>query len=249
MELQGVVKTFGSFVALDDINLQVEPGTIFGFLGPNGAGKTTTLRLVTGLMRPSAGTVKVCGHDVVKEPEQAKRRIGFISDRPYLYEKLTGAEFLRFVGGLWGMAPALIADRAEHWLDYFDLQNWAGEPIESYSHGMRQRILFCSSLIHDPELLIMDEPMVGLDPRGAIKLKRVVRKLAAEKGTAVVLSTHTLDVVEQICDAVGIIDHGRIIAAGTLDEVRRAHHAESVKLEELFLTLTADGDGEGEDAG
>ncbi len=247
LQLSGVCKRFGAFVALQDINLQVQRGQVFGFLGPNGAGKTTTLRLITGLMRPTAGTLRVCGHDVVSAPELAKRQMGYISDRPYLYEKLTGAEFLRFVGGLWGMSRQAIQEQGAYWLQRFDLQGWAGETIEAYSHGMRQRLLFCSALLHDPALFIMDEPMVGLDPLGARKLKRVVRELAEERGTAVVLSTHTLDVVEQVCDTVGIIDHGRIIAAGSLADIRRAHHSEAGRLEELFLTLTAEGQPEAAD--
>jgi ABC-2 type transport system ATP-binding protein len=245
LELQGVSKRFGEFLALQGVDLRVERGQVFGFLGPNGAGKTTTLRLVTGLMRPTSGSIHVCGHDVVRDSEAARHQIGFISDRPYLYEKLTGAEFLRFTGGLWGMRPRAIADASARWLERFDLLSWAGESIEAYSHGMRQRLLLCSALIHAPALLIMDEPMVGLDPRGARKLKQVVRELAAG-GTTVVLSTHTLDVVEEVCDAVGIIDRGRVMASGALQEVRRAHHAEAARLEELFLQLTGEEDAAGE---
>ena len=241
LELRGLSKTFGSFVALDQIDLRVERGEVFGFLGPNGAGKTTTLRLMTGLARPTSGTVRVCGFDVQQQPEEAKRRMGFISDRPFLYEKLTAMEFLRFVGGVWGMSKAAILQQAERWLEVFSLQGWAGEPLESYSHGMRQRILFCGALIHEPELLIMDEPMVGLDPRGARTLKQVVRQLASE-GTTVILSTHTLEVVDQVCDSVAIIDRGKIVTSGKLEEVRRIHDAEDDRLEELFLRLTAESD-------
>ncbi len=242
LELRGLSKAFGSFLALDAVDLRVERGEVFGFLGPNGAGKTTTLRLVTGLARPTGGSAWVCGFDVQQQPEEAKRRVGFISDRPFLYEKLTGMEFLRFVGGVWGMSKAEIRRQSERWLEVFCLQGWAGEPLESYSHGMRQRILFCSALIHEPELLIMDEPMVGLDPRGARTLKQVIRQLADE-GTTVILSTHTLDVVDQVCDSVAIIDRGKIVTSGKLDEVRRLHDAKDARLEELFLRLTEE-DGE-----
>jgi ABC-2 type transport system ATP-binding protein len=238
LELVGVSKTYGTFLALEGVDLRLERGQVLGFLGPNGAGKTTTLRLVTGLLRPSAGTIRVCGLDVVRQSLEAKRRIGFISDRPFLYEKLTGDEFLRFVGGLWSMTPAAVAEEGARWLRRFDLANWAGEPIEAYSHGMRQRLLLCASLIHSPDLLIMDEPMVGLDPRGAVQLKQAVRELAEEHGLSVVLSTHTLDVVEQVCDTVAIIDRGRIIASGSLAEVRRLHGTAAGQLEELFLRLT-----------
>ena len=244
LELRGVAKQFGDFVALSGVDLTVEGGQVYGFLGPNGAGKTTTLRMVTGLMRPSAGQVLVCGHDVVTEPRRAKRHIGFISDRPFLYDKLTGSEFLRFVGGIWGMEPGDIARQSAHWLERFDLAGWAGEPIDAYSHGMRQRILFCAALIHRPRLLIMDEPMVGLDPRGGRQLKRIVRDLADQGDTSVLLSTHTLDVVEQVCDAVAIIDRGKLIANGTLQEIRAANKqrgGESGRLEDLFLSLTEEG--------
>ena len=245
LELQQLTKRFGSFLALDHVDLRVERGEVFGFLGPNGAGKTTTLRLVTGLARPTSGSARICGFDVQRQPEEAKRRMGFISDRPFLYEKLTGMEFLRFVGGVWGMPRAAIQEQAERWLEAFSLQNWAGEPLESYSHGMRQRILFCAALVHAPELLIMDEPMVGLDPRGARTLKQVVRRLAGE-GTTVILSTHTLEVVDQVCDSVAIIDRGKVVTAGTLEHVRRLHDAEDDRLEELFLRLTTEGGGDQE---
>ena len=241
LELRGVAKQFGDFVALSGVDLTVEGGQVYGFLGPNGAGKTTTLRMVTGLMRPSAGQVLVCGHDVVTEPCRAKRHIGFISDRPFLYDKLTGSEFLRFVGGIWGMEPGDIARQSAHWLERFDLAGWAGEPIDAYSHGMRQRILFCAALIHRPRLLIMDEPMVGLDPRGGRQLKRIVRELADSGDTSVLLSTHTLDVVEQVCDAVAIIDRGKLIASGTLQEIQADNKGgieDGDRLEDLFLRLT-----------
>ena len=238
LELVSVSKRFGDFLALDAMDMRLDRGQVLGFLGPNGAGKTTTLRLITGLLRPTAGTIRVCGMDVVRQAIEAKRRVGFISDRPYVYEKLTGAEFLRFVGGLWSMSPAAIAEEGARWLGRFSLEGWAGEPVESYSHGMRQRLLLCAALLHRPDLLIMDEPMVGLDPRGAVLLKQVVRELAEQHGLSVLLSTHTLDVVEQVCDMVAIIDRGRLVAAGPLDEVRRAHGAEDGRLEELFLRLT-----------
>ena len=244
LELRGVAKRFGDFEALSGVDLTVAPGQVYGFLGPNGAGKTTTLRMVTGLMRPSAGQVLVCGHDVVTEPRRAKRHIGFISDRPFLYDKLTGSEFLRFVGGIWGMQPDDIASQSAHWLERFDLAGWAGEPIDAYSHGMRQRILFCAALIQRPRLLIMDEPMVGLDPRGARQLKRIVRDLADQGDTSVLLSTHTLDVVEQVCDAVAIIDRGKLIANGTVQEIRAQNlggSRDGDRLEDLFLRLTEDG--------
>jgi ABC-2 type transport system ATP-binding protein len=240
LRLTGVRKSYGSFVALQDLDLELGRGEILGFLGPNGAGKTTTLRLVTGLLRPSAGRIQVCGFDVAREPLETKRRIGFISDRPFLYEKLTGAEFLRFVGGLWNLSLRQIEERAACWLDRFELSSWSGEPIEAYSHGMRQRLLLCAALLHEPDLLIMDEPMVGLDPRGAVQLKQTIGELARQRGMAVVLSTHTLEVVEQVCDRVAILDHGPLVAAGTLEELRRMHRTGEARLEDLFLRLTGE---------
>ncbi|MFH1131083.1 MAG: ABC transporter ATP-binding protein [Pseudomonadota bacterium] len=242
LQLENVTKTFGSFIAVDNIDLNVERGQIFGFLGPNGAGKTTTLRMISGLLRPTKGTIKVCSVDAVVHPLEAKQRIGFISDRPFLYEKLTGAEFLRFVGGLWGMAKQDIQREGDCWLEFFELKNWAGEPLESYSHGMRQRLLLCATLMHKPDLVIMDEPMVGLDPKGAAQLKKILRSLAEKKSIAVLLSTHSLDVAEQVCDQLAIIDGGKIIARGSLEEVRHLHHADGKRLEELFLQLTEHGD-------
>ena len=244
LQIRGVSKRFGAFDAVQGIDLDIQPGEVFGFLGPNGAGKTTTLRMVTGLLRPSSGTITVAGLDMRRQPLQAKRRIGFISDRPFIYEKLTGAEFLRFVGGLWGMSPDAIARDGAMWLERFDLQGWVGEPVESYSHGMRQRLLLCCALLHRPALLVMDEPMVGLDPRGARRLKEVVRELSRQQGMSVVLSTHTLDVVEQICDTVAIMHRGRIQVAGPLHEVLPR---EGQRLEQLFLEVTETG-GAGSEA-
>ena len=236
LRIAALRKEFGRFAAVDGIDLRVERGQIFGLLGPNGAGKTTTLRMVIGHLRPTSGVIEVCGDSAIDAPLSAKQRIGFISDRPYLYEKLTGREFLRFVGGLWGMSPDAIERQGTQWLERFDLGGWGGEPVESYSHGMRQRLLLCAALLHAPSLLVMDEPMVGLDPRGAALLKQVIRELASD-GMAVVLSTHTLDVVEEVCDALAIINRGRVVAAGTLEELRR-EHGNDARLEQLFLEVT-----------
>lgn len=237
LELHGVQKRYGSFEAVKGLDLSVRRGEIFGFLGPNGAGKTTTIRMVAGVLRPSSGRVVVGGDDLAVAPEAAKSRIGYIPDRPYLYDKLSGGEFLRFVAGLWGREGPEVEARADRLLELFQLAPWKDELIESYSHGMRQKVLISSALIHQPELIVVDEPMVGLDPRSARLLKDLFRAFVANKGT-VFLSTHTLEVAEVLCDRIAIINHGEIIAFGTMDELRAQAHAGGAHLEEIFLKVT-----------
>lgn len=240
LELRGVVKRYGSFEAVKGIDLRAERGEIFGFLGPNGAGKTTTIRMVAGVLRPTAGQVLVGGLDMALEPEAAKARVGYIPDRPYLYEKLSGGEFLRFVAGLWGKGGAEADRRAERLLELFSLTEWRDELIESYSHGMRQKVLIASALIHQPELIVVDEPMVGLDPRSAKLLKDLLQTFVDEGGT-VFLSTHTLEVAEALCDRISIIQAGEIIASGTMEDLRAQAHAGGAHLEEIFLKVTGGG--------
>lgn len=237
LELRGVVKRYGSFEAVKGLDLRAERGEIFGFLGPNGAGKTTTIRMVAGVLRPTAGQVLVGGLDMALEPEAAKAKVGYIPDRPYLYEKLSGGEFLRFVAGLWGKDGAEADRRAERLLELFSLTEWRDELIESYSHGMRQKILIASALIHQPELIVVDEPMVGLDPRSAKLLKDLLQTFVDEGGT-VFLSTHTLEVAEALCDRISIIQGGQIIASGTMEDLRAQAHAGGAHLEEIFLKVT-----------
>ena len=235
--LRGITKRYGDFTAVRDLDLSVPRGRIFGFLGPNGAGKTTTIRMISGVLLPSAGQVLVGGQDLATHPQNAKGKIGYIPDRPHLYEKLTGGEFLRFVAGLWGEDGRESEERAKRFLALFGLTEWEDEMVESYSHGMRQKLLICSAFIHRPELIVVDEPMVGLDPKAARILKDLFRTYADNGGT-VFLSSHTLEIVEVLCDSLAIIHQGAIIAQGTMDELRTQEQAGEADLEEIFLKVT-----------
>ena len=237
IEITGLTKKYGSFVAVDRVNLHVPRGALYGFLGPNGAGKTTTLRMIAGILRPTAGVVRIGGDDVAKAPLAAKMRLGFIPDRPFVYDKLTGAEFLRFVAGLYGQDGAVVEKRIDELLDVFELATWKNELIESYSHGMRQKLIISSALIHRPEVIVVDEPMVGLDPRAARLLKDLFRGFVTRGGT-VLMSTHTLEIAEALCDQLAIIQGGRIVAHGAMADLRRQHAAGDLGLEDLFLRLT-----------
>jgi len=236
-------KVYGNkdFVAVNNVDLHVHEGEVFGFLGPNGAGKTTTMKMIAGMLRPTSGTIHVAGIDTAVDPVAAKAIIGYIPDRPYLYERLTGEEFLAFVGAIYGMEATAIGDRSAELLDFFGLSTFAGELVESYSHGMKQRLSLAAALIHNPRLLIIDEPMVGLDPAGARLIKSVFRRLADE-GRTVFLSTHTLEVAEAICDRVAMIHRGEIATQGTVAELKDLHTAGGGDLEEVFLTLVGSPD-------
>ena len=237
IRLERLTKRYGSFTAVDGIDLQVPTGQLFGFLGPNGAGKTTTLRMIAGILRPTAGRIFLAGIDLLAEPMRAKARLGFIPDRPFVYDKLTGGEFLRFVAGLYGQDGAGVERRIDELLHLFELTQWKDELVESYSHGMRQKLIISSALIHRPELIVVDEPMVGLDPRGARLLKDIFRAFV-ERGGTVLMSTHTLEVAQAMCDRVAIIQQGRLVAQGTMAELREQTAAGDASLEELFLRLT-----------
>jgi len=237
LELRGVTKRYGSFTAVRELDLSVPRGGIFGFLGPNGAGKTTTIRMVAGALLPTAGRILIGGNDLAEAPERAKACIGYIPDRPYLYEKLTGGEFLRFVAGLWGVDGQGTEERASRLMDLFNLSQWRNELVESYSHGMRQKLLISSALIHQPELIVVDEPMVGLDPKSARILKDLLRTYVDNGGT-VFLSSHSLEVVEVLCDDLAIIHEGSVVARGTMDELRTQAQAGEADLEEIFLKVT-----------
>jgi ABC-2 type transport system ATP-binding protein len=237
IRVEQLVKQFGAFRAVDGVSLDVAPGEIHGFLGPNGAGKTTTIRMIAGLLKPTEGRVTIDGHDLAREPEAAKRSLGFIPDRPFLYEKLTAAEFLRFHGGLYGLEGEAVAERARELLALFELSGWAGELVESFSHGMKQRLVMCAAFLHRPRAVLVDEPMVGLDPRGARLIKDVFRAMS-RNGVAILMSTHTLEVAEQMCDRISIIQGGRIIARGTVAELHALAGTEDPQLTPVFLKLT-----------
>lgn len=229
-------KKYGQKIAVEDANFEVYGGEIFGFLGPNGAGKTTTLKMLVGLLKPSTGTARVAGFDIQSQPLQAKAVCGYVPDEPNLYAKLSGRELLRFVGDLYQLDPAQVARRTDELLRLFDLTAAGDDLIESYSHGMQQKTSLAAALLHDPSVLILDEPTVGLDPKSARLIKDILRQIA-ERGAAIMLSTHILEIAERMCDRIAIIHHGRLIAIGTLDELRSLGKGE-ISLEDIFLELT-----------
>jgi ABC-2 type transport system ATP-binding protein len=235
--VENLVKRYGSFTAVDGVSLQVAPGQIHGFLGPNGAGKTTSIRIIAGLLKPTSGRVAVNGHDLEREPEAAKASLGFIPDRPFIYEKLTAGEFLRFHAGLYGMDDRDIDLRIKEMLDIFELGKWRDELVESFSHGMKQRLVMCAAFLHRPKAVLVDEPMVGLDPRGARLIKDVFRRMA-DHGVAILMSTHTLEVAQEMCDLISIILKGKIIAHGTVEELRGMAGSPNEELTPVFLKLT-----------
>jgi len=235
--LHNLVKQYGKFTAVDDVSLEVGPGQIHGFLGPNGAGKTTTLRMIAGLLKPTSGRILVNGHDLEEAPEEAKASLGFIPDRPFIYEKLTAGEFLLFHAGLYGIDGNGVGTRVKEMLDLFELGRWENELVESFSHGMKQRLVMSAAFLHRPRSIVVDEPMVGLDPRGARLIKEVFRTMAG-RGVAILMSTHTLEVAQEMCDLISIILKGKIIARGTVDELRTMAGGGDAHLTEVFLKLT-----------
>jgi ABC-2 type transport system ATP-binding protein len=240
IRVENLTKRYGKLAAVDSLDLAIPAGEIFGFLGPNGAGKTTTIKVMMGILRASAGRVLLGGFDVEREPEKAKALTGYVPDRPFIYEKLSGGEFLTFVGALHRVERATLDERVDGLLETFELSAWKDELVESYSHGMKQRLVLSAALLHRPRILIVDEPMVGIDPRGARQLKDLFVSLA-KSGVALFLSTHSVGVAEELCHRVGIIHKGKLIACGTMAEMRRLARVDDGNLESAFLELTRDG--------
>jgi ABC-2 type transport system ATP-binding protein len=234
---QALVKRYGDKVAVNNVSLEVQAGEVFGFLGPNGAGKTTTIKMIVGLLQPTSGTVRVAGFDVQTQPMQAKASSGYVPDTPNLYAKLTGRELLRFVGDLYDLDRQHMAQRTEELLRVLDLGEAADNTIDSYSHGMQQKASLAAALMHDPKVLVLDEPTVGLDPKSARLIKDILRQMA-DRGSAVFLSTHILEIAERMCDRIGIINKGELVAVGTMNELRSLGKAGEVSLEDIFLGLT-----------
>jgi ABC-2 type transport system ATP-binding protein len=236
IDLDHVTKLYGTKTAVEDLTLRIEPGELFAFLGPNGAGKTTTIKMLCGLLFPTSGTVKIGGYDLQREGDRARQLISYVPDQPYLYEKLTGREFLQFIADMYGMAREHGRRRMDEVIGLFDLGLYVDSLAESYSHGMRQRTVFAAAFLHEPRVLIVDEPTVGLDPRSVRLLKDLLRR-EAERGTTIFLSSHSLDVVEQLADRIGIVDHGRLISCGSLTVLRKQASLDG-SLEDVFLKLT-----------
>jgi ABC-2 type transport system ATP-binding protein len=237
IELRDLSKHYKDLKAVDQVSLSIREGLIFGFLGLNGAGKTTTIRMMAGILRPTSGTITINGMDLDKNPSGVKGCCGFIPDRPFLYEKLTGMEFLRFISGLYGLNNSGSTNvKLMGLLEKFDLLSWKDELIESYSHGMKQRLVMCGALVHDPKVLIVDEPMVGLDPKGARLVKDIFKK-QARSGKTIFMSTHSLETAQEVCHEMAIIQRGRIIAQGTVDELTKYSGVDG-NLENVFLKLT-----------
>ncbi|MEO8479249.1 MAG: ABC transporter ATP-binding protein [Gemmatimonadota bacterium] len=239
IRLQKVSKTYGKFEAVRSLDLEIGRGELFGFLGPNGAGKTTTLRMIAGILAPTSGRIEIGGINLLKDPIGAKSKLGYIPDRPFVYDKLTGAEFLRFTAALFGQDGPEIEHRIDELLELFELTRWKDELTESYSHGMRQKLIISSAFVHRPEVIVVDEPTVGLDPKSARLLRTLFRAFVAKGGT-ILMSTHSLDIVEGFCDRIGIIAQGEMAAIGTLEELRHQAASDGARLEDLFLRLTGE---------
>jgi ABC-2 type transport system ATP-binding protein len=241
IRIESLSKRYGAHEAVKNLSLHIAPGELFGFLGPNGAGKTTTIKMIAGLLQPTSGQIWIAGHDLAGDPVRAKGALGFIPDRPFLYEKLSALEFLRFVSGLYGFDGGALNGRIDELLSLVELQHVRSELIESLSHGMKQRLVLAAAFVHDPKVMVVDEPMVGLDPKGARLIKRVFREYC-QRGSSVFVSTHTLEVAQELCDRIGIIVGGELVAIGSMEDLKVKAETDRHDLEEIFLKLTG---GEG----
>ncbi len=237
LQISDLTKNFGDFIAVNKINLSLDPGEIYGFLGPNGAGKTTTIKMLAGLLQPTQGNITICQKNLGKDPLYCKNLTGYIPDRPYLYDKLTGIEYLEFISSLYQSEQNKSLQKATEYLKLFDLTEWRNHLIEGYSHGMRQKLIMTSIFMLDQPLIIVDEPMVGLDPKSARIVKELFKN-KARQGTGILLSTHSMEIAEELCDRIGIIVHGRIKATGTITELRQRADDAASNLEDIFLELT-----------
>jgi len=237
IKLSDLTKDYGTTIAVNKLNLNVAAGEIYGFIGPNGAGKTTTIRMMGGILAPTSGSIFIGGFDMAENPVEGKKMIGFVPDRPFLYEKLTGMEFLHFSADLYNVNSDIFPQKAKNLLQQFALWNWADELIEAYSHGMKQRLIIASALLHDPQIMIIDEPMVGLDPEAVHMVKDILKDLSANHNITIFVSTHTLSLAEDLCHRIGLIHKGSLLAEGNLDELKHIAKLGEAKLEEVFLTI------------
>lgn len=237
IKLINLIKLYGKFRAVDNLNLEIKSGEFFGFIGPNGAGKTTTIKMMVGLLPPSEGTVIIEDFDITKDSTKAKAITGYIPDRPFLYEKLTAREMLNFFGDIYGLTDSKVRKRVDELLDFFEIKDWADELIEGYSLGMKQKLTIATALLIKPKVLVVDEPMVGLDPKTARRVKETFKAMC-HTGATIFMSTHILEIAEELCTRVGIINNGKLIAEGNLEELRRMAGMGDSKLENVFLKLT-----------
>ena len=237
LKLTNLSKKFGNFTAVNNINLEINAGDFFGFLGQNGAGKTTTIKMITGLYAPTNGTVQISGYDIQKDHIEAKKLIGYIPDQPFLYEKLTGREFLYFCGGLYKIEKSKLKKKIDETIDQLKIEQWVDKRTEEYSQGMKQRIAIASALLHNPKLLVVDEPMIGLDPQSALVVKNILKRKASE-GVAIFMSTHSLNVAEEVCSRIGIIKDGQMIFEDKKEVVEQIKGTDHLNLESLFLHMT-----------
>lgn len=241
IELDRVTKTYGSKVAVSELSLRIEPGEFFAVLGPNGAGKTTTIKMIAGLLRPSSGHVRVCGFDVQREPLEAKRLLAYVPDQPFLYDKLSGLEFMHFVGNMYGLCAPDRDIEIDRLCELFSMKEWIRELTEAYSHGMRQRVVLAATLLHRPKVIVVDEPMVGLDPH-SVRLVRDIFLEESRRGTSIFMSTHTISIAEECAQRIGIIMNGRLVALGTKEELHQQAQSDG-RLEDAFFKITANGYG------